>query len=428
MDVKYDREQEAVIMDPSRFLQVIASAGSGKTKTMVGVVERSLEQGVGAEEILVLSFTRKAAGEIRNRILHRVGRTNVRVHTFHSFCFQALARWHPDFRKRTPSIVLPMEKNAFFREWFRKDPFLVGGIPYELLADLRSLPEDFPKEWYEELQKDYRAYKTSTGKLDFDDLVHLFLRSLEEREPWTEIPRNLLKKILVDEFQDTNSEQLVFLRNLSESSSIVVVGDDAQSIYGFRGADVKLFLDFPRFFQGTSRHLLITNYRSLPKIVEASDIPIRKNRGKITKEVRAHRKGKAFVGRILINGIPDLFPFLENAYLTCGKNWKILCRSNHRIREYLRAGIPEDFLLTIHSAKGLEFHTVFVDLADGWNVKWTSSEEILEEERRILYVALSRAEDSLAIVGSRTRNARETAEDLFFSYFDSLPLWKKPPQ
>ncbi|TGN02970.1 UvrD-helicase domain-containing protein [Leptospira dzoumogneensis] len=422
---QFSQAQQEIIQDRSRFLQVIAAAGSGKTSTLVGVVQNELSQGTSGEEILVLSFTRKAAGEIRERIKTKTNIDSVRVHTFHAFCLRALITWHPDFKNRRPSILTSTEKNLFFREWFRKESDLIGGIPYELLIGGSALPSNFPQTWKSPLLEDYKNFKRKEGKLDLDDLVTMFLDSLETGGSWTEIPKRSLKRILVDEFQDTDPEQLRFLKLLSERSKILVVGDDSQSIYSFRGTDLSNFLDFPKMFQPCTRKFLNTNYRSLPKIVETSSIPISKNKNKIEKNVIAHRKGKALVSRIKIDKIQELFPSLGELYKRSGGELKILCRSNHRIREYLHAGVPPELLLTIHSAKGLEFHTVIVDLADGWNLRKDSPERIREEEHRVLYVALSRAKDCLIILGKKTGSGRETAEDLFFSYFKrELQLFK----
>ncbi|TGL63498.1 UvrD-helicase domain-containing protein [Leptospira sarikeiensis] len=422
---KFNPDQQEIIEDRSRFLQVIAAAGSGKTSTLVGVVENELLHGTKGEEILILSFTRKAAGEIKERIKKKTSIDTVRVHTFHAFCLRALVSWHPHFQKNRPSILKTTEKNLFFREWFRKEANIIGGIPYELLTGTNPLPSYFPQDWKIPLMEDYKKFKRKEGKLDLDDLVTLFLDSLENEESWTEIPKQILKRILVDEFQDTDPEQLRFLKLLSDRSRILVVGDDAQTIYSFRGANVSNFLNFPELFQPCTRKFLNTNYRSLPKIVKLSSIPIEKNKNKIEKQVIAHRKGKAVVSRIKMDRISELFSYLGEFYKQSQGELKILCRSNHRIREYIRAGVPSELLLTIHGAKGLEFHTVFVDLADGWNLRKDSPESSWEEERRILYVALSRAKDCLIILGKKTGSNRETAEDLFFSYFNKeVPLIK----
>lgn len=422
---QFSEAQQEIIQDRSRFLQVIAAAGSGKTSTLVGVVQNELSQGTSGEEILVLSFTRKAAGEIRERIKKKTNIDSVRVHTFHAFCLRALITWHPDFKNRRPSILTTSEKNLFFREWFRKESDIIGGIPYEFLIGSSTLPSHFPQTWKGPLLEDYKNFKRKEGKLDLDDLVTMFLDSLENGESWTEIPKRDLKRILVDEFQDTDPEQLRFLKLLSEQSRILVVGDDSQGIYSFRKADIFNFLNFPEMFRPCTRKFLNTNYRSLPKIVETSSIPISKNKNKIEKKVIAYRKGKAIVSRIKIDKIPELFNYLGELYKRSGGELKILCRSNHRIREYLRMGVPPELLLTIHSSKGLEFHTVIVDLADGWNLRKDSPEQIREEEHRVLYVGLSRAKDCLIILGKKTGSGRETAEDLFFSYFKrDIPIFK----
>lgn len=126
------------------------------------------------------------------------------------------------------------------------------------------------------------------------------------------------------------------------------------------------------------------------------------------------------MGRILLEETVDLIPFFIRAIPSSETDLKILCRSNFRISEYIRVGIPEVYLMTIHSSKGLEFHTVFVDVADGWNARPDSPWETIEEERRILYVGLSRAKDRLLILGASKNSRRETIESEFFRYFKGL--------
>lgn len=126
------------------------------------------------------------------------------------------------------------------------------------------------------------------------------------------------------------------------------------------------------------------------------------------------------MGKIFIEEAADLIPFLNRAILTSKDDFKILCRSNFRISEYIREGIPKRYLMTIHASKGLEFHTVFVDVADGWNARLDSTLKTIEEERRILYVGLSRAKDRLLILGTSKNSRRETIENTFFHYFKKL--------
>ncbi|MBM9501509.1 UvrD-helicase domain-containing protein [Leptospira sp. 201903071] len=420
--IQYSPAQKTVIDENARFVQVVAAAGSGKTSTMVGIVERILRDKLFPEEsILVLTFTKKAAGEISERIRKTTKSDSIRVQTFHAFCLYALGRWHPRFKTQKPKILPPEEKNIFYREFLRQEKFLVGGIPYELFwaENISYIRDNFP-ELLKELEFSYKLHKKENSLLDFEDLVTLFLDGLKSDEEWTLPAKQNLKKILVDEFQDTDLEQLSFLQCLSESASITVVGDDSQSIYSFRGATSEPFLKFKEFFSGAAIHFLNTNYRSLPEIIQISDIPIRKNQNRIEKKILSSRKGKGLVGKIPMEETADLAPYLLRAIPSSHGNVKILCRSNFRIGEYVRAGIPEEYLMTIHASKGLEFHTVFVDLSDGWNARPDSPLETIEEERRILYVGLSRAEDRLFVLGAAKNSRRETIENEFFRYFRKL--------
>ncbi|XDD50718.1 UvrD-helicase domain-containing protein [Leptospira sp. WS92.C1] len=420
--VRYSAAQQAIILENSRFVQVVAAAGSGKTSTMVGILERILQENLFPEEsILVLTFSRKAAGEILERIRKATGNDKIRVQTFHAYCLYALSRWHPRFSVQKPKVLSPEDKNRFFREYLKREKFKIGGIPYELFWDenVSYIRENF-SDLLENLEFAYQNYKNKNGFVDFEDLVTLFLDGLKSDHEWTREAKQSLQKILVDEFQDTDLEQLAFLQFLSESASITVVGDDSQAIYGFRGATPEPFLKFKEFFSGSVIHFLNTNYRSLPEIIRVSDIPIQKNQNRIKKEVIPARDGKAIVGKIPMEEITDLIPFLIRAIPSSQDNVRILCRSNFRIGEYVRSGIPEKYLMTIHASKGLEFHTVFVDLADGWNARPDSLQKTIEEERRILYVALSRAENKLLILGAAKKSRRETIENEFFSYFKKL--------
>lgn len=420
--VQYSPAQRAVIEEDTRFVQVVAAAGSGKTSTMVGIIERILVENLFPEEsILVLTFSKKAAGEISERILTATGKDSIRVQTFHAYCLYALTRWHPEFKIQKPKILPPEEKNRFYKEYLKRKRDEIGGIPYELFwaENVPYIQEHFP-EIKKDLDVAYQNHKKKEGYLDFGDLVSKFLKGLQNGEEWTFESRSSVQKIIVDEFQDTDLEQLEFLQLLSNSASIVVVGDDSQSIYSFRGAAPKAFLNFQKLFDPCRIHFLNTNYRSLPEIIRVSAIPIEKNLEKIEKEVLPSRKGKGFVGRILMEEASDLIPFLACSIPSSEGDVKILCRSNFRISEYIRAGVPESFLMTIHASKGLEFHTVFVDLADGWNARPDSPLETIEEERRILYVGLSRAEDRLLILGAAKNSRRETIENEFFGYFKRL--------
>lgn len=416
--MKYNTEQKGVIECRDEYQQVVAAAGSGKTSTMVALLERILEEKKeNPEEILVITFSRKAAGEIRERLHRKVGETQLKVKTFHAYCLYAIQKFHPEYICKKIEIIEELEKENLFREYFKREKFKVGGIPYKLLLDENSSMRKELPEIFSDLEVEYKNYKLQTKKMDFGDLIEVFLQALKENSEWVANAKNEIKRIIVDEFQDTDMKQLEMLR-LMNPEKLTVVGDDWQAIYGFRGASTVPFLKFSEFFSPCKIHFLGTNYRSLPEIISISSIPISKNKMNIKKTVKPERIGKGIVRKLTLDSDSDLLilakrissiPDFENEI-------KILCRSNFRIDTYKKAGLSENCLLTIHASKGLEFNTVIVDLSSGWNLGTNEAKETLEEERRILYVALSRAKNHLIILGAKS-GSKERIEDLFYSYF-----------
>jgi DNA helicase-2/ATP-dependent DNA helicase PcrA len=416
-NMNYSKEQEEIIFDQSNFKQVIAAAGSGKTSTMIALVETVLNKKQIAEEsILLITFTRKATNEIKERLEAKIGKNRVKIYTFHAYCFYILKKYNPEFNKEKIQIIEDEERKLFLRNFFIKEKFKVGGIPYELLLGStdRFLKTYFP-ELEMELERAYKEYKILNSKLDFNDLVRIYLEGLKEKMTWAIEASKEVQFVIVDEFQDTDFEQLEWLQLLSPSK-LTVVGDDWQAIYGFRGATSEPFLKFNTYFPETKKFFLKTNYRSLKEIIHVSSIPLSKNKSNIKKKVQEYRKGKANLGKFKINSEEDILSIIKwiQKY---PKEYILLCRSNFRIHYFNQLGIPEKNTMTIHAAKGLEFDTVFVDLSSGWNAMNKSDSTFIEEERRILYVALSRAKNSLYLIGNKELDKDNSLEDLFFSYF-----------
>lgn len=431
--MNFNADQLAIIEDDSPYIQVIAGAGAGKTSTMIGILDRTIrKKDVDLERMLVVTFSRKAAQEFRERLEKIHPNNGIRIQTFHAYCLQTLREFHPEYSLLPPSILSEKEKEDFFRNFFRKHRFRVGGIPYKYLMEdplgrfgLLEVDEDLAKIAQNELQN----FKIQEKKLEFQDLVTRYLQALQEGADWTKVPKDRTRYVIVDEFQDTDEEQLQFLCSLAPDR-LTVVGDDWQAIYGFRGATPKPFLELDQYFYPLRRHFLATNYRSLEDIVRYSQIPILKNQNYIAKEVRSHREGRGdWALRLYPEGRVGLKIACESitSYLQANPDTKILCRTNFRIAEFQICGIPEENLMTIHASKGLEFSSVFVDLLGGWNQDpLTIDESVAEEERRILYVAMSRAKDNLFLLGRLHPQPQKNLEDVFFSYFTRLkiPKWK----
>lgn len=417
--MNYSKEQWSILNDETNFKQVIAAAGSGKTSTMIALLEQIIQKNTEDQnQILVITFSRKAVGEIKERLEKKVGAQKIRIQTFHAYCLYIIQKYNPEFSQRQIKIIEDAEKELFFREYFKRERFKIGGIPYELLLSPNGnyLTKYFP-ELKLDLDKAYQLYKKESGKLDFDDLVKNYLEALRIKKPWAMQARQEVKRVIVDEFQDTDLQQLEWLRLLNPEK-LCVVGDDWQAIYGFRGASTEPFLKFKDFFNPCSIHFLTTNYRSLPAIIQTSALPISKNKKNIPKKVQAFRKGIATVFRICLSDEEPFETFCHflQKQIELNPNLIVLCRTNFRIEYLIKLGIPESNVMTIHASKGLEFESVYVDLQAGWNIKLNESKETIEEERRILYVALSRAKDNLYIFGNR-KPKKDLIEDHFFGYF-----------
>ncbi len=432
----YSAAQLRVILSDARVRQVVAAAGSGKTRTVIGAIEYALrsdragECGVFGDDrrILLLSFSRRAVAELRARLPADL-RSWVEVSTFHSFCFRWLARLRTirngqaaNGAKAAPlRVISDEEREAFLRDCLQAGEFDTGGIPYAMLF---QQPERFRALFPEAAAgvfRRYRAYKRATGLLEYDDLVQQMLAGLRAGAPGFVELRARFPLVIVDEFQDTDPDQLEFLQ-LLRPRRLTVVGDDWQAIYAFRGATVRPFLDFRRSFEGVRVFRLSENYRSLRPIVRLGNRLIRSSRRQLRKRVRAvrgHGPGLPVLGYSLYAGdesrlAAELSRSFELSAETgkLSQEFRILVRTNYRRSCWIRAGFAPEQVLTIHKAKGLEFPVVFVDLMGGWTAGAGAHPPPTDEEIRVLYVAASRAENLLVFL--RDPEAREESSEFWY--------------
>jgi DNA helicase-2/ATP-dependent DNA helicase PcrA len=381
--MELSKEQRKVVSANDRFLQVVAAAGSGKTRTMIALAEDSVTRGMNPARILMLSFSRKACSEIRSRLSESI-RSEVRVSTFHSLAFRSMMRRR---EMRGVRVLTDQAKFEFMRGLLCHAK--TDGIPYSvLLANKRLFREQFP-DLCMSVYRELAEYKRSNRLVEFDDMVLDLNREL--RLGHLRDLRKSFDLIIVDEFQDTDPGQLQFLQ-MMDSRRLVVVGDDYQSIYGFRGSDPELFLKFQKHFPGARVLSLSENYRSQERIVRAGNHFIRSSRKQLRKKVRAMRGGTTDCVALSVSRGEEA----EVAALVNASGGFILCRSNYRRIVWERAGVEPDRLLTIHSAKGLEFPIVYLDLCGGWSSARGS--RVPDEEVRVAYVGLSRAENWLVVM------------------------------
>src|SRR6266540_4549654 len=289
-------QREAVLTTDGPLL-VIAGAGSGKTRVLTHRVAHLLAtQGVKPNEILAITFTNKAAGEMRERLERMLGGVAraIWILTFHSACGRILRREAQRLGyKSNFTIYDQADQHRVVKrclEELERDPkrFTPRGIhsvisraKNELVGpeEYRSRVSSFYDQTVAEVYELYQRKLFTSNAVDFDDLLYLTVDVLERfpeaRERW----RKAFRYVLVDEYQDTNHAQYRLLQLLaSEHKNVCAVGDPDQSIFAFRGADIRNILDFERDFPGTRTIALEQNYRSTNAILRAANAVIENNR------------------------------------------------------------------------------------------------------------------------------------------------------
>ncbi len=309
-----NEEQLAAVQAGDGPVLIIAAAGTGKTRTLVYRVAWLVEKGVKGENILLLTFTNKAAHEMMERARARVGPD--RLHgmwggTFHHVANRML-RQHADkvgFRRDFTILDSDDQKSLMKRVYdelghkgdknFPKPEVVLALL--SLAANKAEPPERLIVQRFEDHQADvaailrvgeaYSARKKELNAMDFDDLLLNAVRMLEDNEGPREYYQHRFRYVMVDEYQDTNPVQFRFVKLLSGGqNNLLVVGDDFQSIYGWRGADYRNILQFPEQYPGAQVFRLVTNYRSYPGILKVANRCIAGNPEQFQKELVAVRR------------------------------------------------------------------------------------------------------------------------------------------
>lgn len=280
-------------------LLILAGAGTGKTRTVTCRMANLLDRGVRAEQILAVTFTNKAAREMQERVAGMVSKASadqMTVCTFHSLCVRILRNGIEKLGyKKNFSICTPGDQQALIKQFIVKRGGLKEKIkPGDVLTAISKAKNDangfdgMQDELFQAIAVDYQNELRARNAVDFDDLLLIgeqLLREFpDERAYWQERYRY----VTVDEFQDTNSLQMNLLQNLVGTPyNVCVVGDDDQSIYGWRGAEVANILQFERFFPNPAVVLLEDNYRSSQSILEVANKLIKQNVGRREKELKS---------------------------------------------------------------------------------------------------------------------------------------------
>lgn len=300
-DTLNDRQCEAVNHTKGPLL-ITAGAGSGKTKVLTCRIAHLLELGVSPYRILAITFTNKAAKEMKERVQNLVGAQadSIWLSTFHSFCAKLLRFEIDGFHGYTRNFTIydSSDQLVLIKDCLKKlnlddkqfTPRSVLGTisaAKNVLMDAKTFAgqaEDFYQQKVSEAYALYQAKLKENNALDFDDLLFLAVRLLEEKDDVREKYQERFQCVLVDEYQDTNHAQYALTKILAAQwRNICVVGDADQSIYAWRGADIRNIIDFTRDYPDAASIKLEQNYRSTKTILNAANAVIDNNESRPRK-------------------------------------------------------------------------------------------------------------------------------------------------
>ncbi len=304
IDKLNDVQKEAVTYIDGPML-ILAGAGSGKTRVLTYKIAYLLENNICKPwEILAITFTNKAAKEMKERVEGLIGENakDIWLGTFHSICVRILKReiellgYSRDF-----NIIDEQDKQKVLKEILKKlnideKNFAVSSIVSEISSAKNKMetPEDTIKKWQGDYRKEiigtiYDTYQKTlkqNNSLDFDDILCLTVELFMKNPDRLAYYQSKFRQILVDEYQDTNHVQFMLISMLGAAhGNVCVVGDESQSIYAFRGADISNILDFEKEYEGAKVVKLEQNYRSTKTILNAANSVINNNKSKIEKNL-----------------------------------------------------------------------------------------------------------------------------------------------
>jgi DNA helicase-2/ATP-dependent DNA helicase PcrA len=312
-----NEQQLAAVTAPPGPLLVIAGAGSGKTRTLTYRVAYLLENGIDPRNILLLTFTNKAARQMLDRVanLLPIDASGIWGGTFHSIGNRMLRRHGSALGYNSGFTIMDREDQKDLINTVVAsagiDPKEIRFPKGDVLAEIFSfvvntetameelLAEKFPYflrllEKIKDVQTRYEKKKKATNSMDFDDLLEKTLSMLQQHEAIASFYRRQFQFILVDEYQDTNKIQADFIDLLAhDHRNVMVVGDDAQSIYSWRGANFQNILEFPKRYPDAQVFKIEMNYRSVPEILEVANAAIAANVEQFQKNLQPTRRSNA---------------------------------------------------------------------------------------------------------------------------------------
>lgn len=339
----YTDEQERVVQYNGGSMVVCAGPGSGKTATLVGrIYHLIIEEKVPPELILVVTFTKKAVGELKERCLGFLEECRLpNICTFHSFCYKVLRDNKRLLKNGKVNVLTEIERLNIIKNLVSVFPKMRGfnyakeDGKYGLLKTIAKRIDLYEEKGAEELlnqydcdesffsfYEQYRLAVVDGGYLTFDQQVECCNALFDKHPELLRVYQDIYRYVMVDEYQDVNEEQVRLLYALTNRHrNLVVVGDDDQTIYGFRGSDSKFMIGFDKDFPEAQKVVLTKNFRSSKSIVEASKMLISNNQHRIAKDVESCKGdfGKAELPPVIVPSMdPRVIDELINSLIEEG--------------------------------------------------------------------------------------------------------------
>ena len=432
--MKLNREQYVAAHHMDGPMLVLAGPGSGKTHLLVERIRLMIEENhIPPDNILVITFSKKAARQMQARFQKSVeGRSYpVTFGTFHAVFYHILQEYDPNIKRliseeeQAGFVGTLMDKCGIFDEDTESLEVMGMISSYRNLSeaffardDRGKYLDEYEREEFLKLVEGYESLCRREGVLDFDDMILLCRSILVKHEMFLKKLQNRYRYFLVDEFQDINPGQYDVLRLLAgDRMNVFAVGDDDQSIYAFRGSRPDLMKRFISQYRGCRQVTLTMNYRCSENVIGCADTLIRNNADRFERMMQRHLPSKAGGNVIIVSATSTAlqaeFVCDKIEELTGGNEYEerdiaVLYRSGHCAKRFVKRARERSIrirdghekeginVMTAHASKGLEFKCVFIiGLQEGLFPHKRSMEENIEEERRLMYVAMTRAVERL---------------------------------
>ena len=424
LDDLNDKQKEAVEYLDGPLL-ILAGAGSGKTRVLTYKMAYLLEKEIVKPwEILAITFTNKAANEMKERVNNLIGEKaeDVWLGTFHSICVRILKREIGILGfSNTFNIFDDLDKDKVIKEIVKnlkidEKQYPISLLKYEIskakdnMKDYQKYKKeamgDFRKEQIADIYEVYQKTLKQNNSIDFDDIIMFTVKIFSENPDILMKYQSKFKYILVDEYQDTNKAQFLLISLISAShGNICVVGDESQSIYGFRGADISNILNFEKEFSNAKIVKLEENYRSTQNILNAANAVIKNNKSKIDKNLwTSNEIGEKIVYKTLDNEYAEVEYIVEKIDEICRKenmtyaDFAVLFRTNAQARVleevFVKSGTPYRLIggLKFYSRKEIKDLTSYLKLIQNTSDNIALKRIINEPKRGIGDTALQRLE------------------------------------